>query len=180
MASNAMQSSRCATNDRRARVAPLSWRNRWPVLVAALWWGMTTGLSFVAVPLLFNHFSNPAVAGAMAARLFQVQSWLSVVAALILLLWGRALRRRGADGDASWTLLPWLLLGALAGLVQEFGIAQKILTARQTGANLALWHGVGSAVVVLQWLCALRSLWWMAGRQACRPTPAERTESQQH
>lgn len=145
--------------------APLSWRDRWPVLVAALWWGVTTGLSFVAVPLLFNHFSNPAVAGGMAARLFQVQSWLSVVAALTLLLWGRAQRGRGAAGDASWSLLPWLLLGALAGLVQEFGVAQKILSARQTGANLALWHGLGSVLVALQWLCALRSLWWLAGRR---------------
>ncbi|MGQ9724235.1 MAG: DUF4149 domain-containing protein [Tepidimonas sp.] len=146
-----------------AREMPL--RDRWPVLVAALWWGVTTGLSFVAVPLLFRHFGDPAVAGGMAARLFQVQSWLSVAAALLLLLWGRAQRGRGDAGHASWALLPWLLLGALAGLVQEFGVAQKIMTARQTGASLALWHGLGSALVVLQWLCALRSLWWLAGRR---------------
>jgi len=142
-----------------------AWRERWPLLVAALWWGVTTGLSFVAVPLLFHHFNNPAVAGGMAARLFQVQSYWSVAAALALLLWGRAQRGRGAAGDASWALLPWLLLGALAGLVQEFGVAQKILTARQTGANLALWHSLGSLLVGLQWLSALRSLWWLAGRR---------------
>lgn len=142
-----------------------AWRARWPLLVAALWWGVTTGLSFIAVPLLFDHFSNPAVAGGMAARLFQVQSYLSVAAALALLLWGRAQRGRGAAGDASWALLPWLLMGALAGLVQEFGVAEKILTARQTGASLALWHGLGSVLVALQWLCALRSLWWLAGRR---------------
>ncbi|MCX7694070.1 DUF4149 domain-containing protein [Tepidimonas taiwanensis] len=145
--------------------AVAAWRARWPLLVAALWWGVTTGLSFIAVPLLFDHFSNPAVAGGMAARLFQVQSYLSVAAALALLLWGRAQRGRGAAGDASWALLPWLLLGALSGLVQEFGVAEKILTARQTGANLALWHGLGSVLVALQWLCALRGLWWLAGRR---------------
>lgn len=145
--------------------AVAAWRARWPLLVAALWWGVTTGLSFIAVPLLFDHFSNPAVAGGRAARLFQVQSYLSVAAALALLLWGRAQRGRGAAGDASWALLPWLLLGALSGLVQEFGVAEKILTARQTGANLALWHGLGSVLVALQWLCALRSLWWLAGRR---------------
>lgn len=142
-----------------------AWTQRWPLLVAALWWGAVTAWSFGAVPLVFAHFNNPAVAGGFAARLFQYQSWLSVVAALLLLLWGRAQRGRGQAGDASWTLLPWLLLGALAGLVQEFGVAQRILTARQTGASLAPWHSVGSALVLLQWLCALRALWWFAGRR---------------
>ena len=146
----------------RARAA---WIQRWPVLVAALWWGAVTAWSFVAVPLLFAHFNNPAVAGGLAARLFQVQAYLSVTAALLLLLWGRAQRGRGEAGDASWALLPWLLLGALAALVQEFGVAQRILTARQTGANLALWHGLGSALVLLQWACALRSLWWFSTRR---------------
>ncbi|TSE26583.1 DUF4149 domain-containing protein [Tepidimonas aquatica] len=142
-----------------------AWTQRWPLLVAALWWGVVTAWSFGAVPLVFAHFNNPAVAGGLAARLFQYQSWLSVGAALVLLLWGRAQRGRGQAGDASWALLPWLLLGALAGLVQEFGVAHKILTARQTEANLALWHSVGSALVLLQWLCALRALWWFAGRR---------------
>lgn len=141
------------------------WTQRWPVLLAALWWGAVSAWSFVAVPLLFTHFDNPAVAGGMAARLFQVQSYLSVGAALLLLWWGRAQRGRGTAGDASWALLPWLLLGALAGLVQEFGVAERIVTARQSGANLALWHSVGSALVVLQWLCALRSLWWFLTRR---------------
>ncbi|MCS6811822.1 MAG: DUF4149 domain-containing protein [Tepidimonas sp.] len=146
-----------------------AWQQRWPLLVAALWWGAVTAWSFVAVPLLFAHFNNPAVAGGMAARLFQVQSWVSVAAALALLLWGRAQRGRQQAGDASWALLPWLLLGALAGLVQEFGVAQRILTARQTGADLRLWHTLGTLLVALQWVCAARSLWWLAGRTPVQP-----------
>lgn len=142
--------------------------HRWPLLVAALWWGGLSGLSFVAVPMAFAFFGNPAVAGPFAAKLFQVQSWLTVVAALTLLVWGRLQRLKSGEVTARWTLLPWLLLAALAALVQEQGVAERILTARATGGNLRLWHGVGTGLILLQWLCALRALWWL-GRRADTP-----------
>lgn len=139
--------------------------HRWPLLLAALWWGGVSALSFVAVPMLFAFFGNPAVAGPMAAKLFQAVSWGSVTAALVLLLWGRFQRGRAGFESISAGLLPWLLLGALAALLQEFGVAEKILTARATGADVRVWHSVGSVLVVLQWFSALRSLWWLAGRR---------------
>lgn len=141
---------------------------QWPLLLAALWWGGLSALSFVAVPLAFAHFGNPALAGPYAARLFQIQSWASLLAALGLLLWARAQTGRfspvssGASLLAS--LLPWLLVAALAALVQEFGVAQRILSARSSGSDLRLWHGAGTALVLLQWLCALRVLIRLAGR----------------
>lgn len=128
---------------------------RWPLLAASLWWGGMTALSFVAVPLLFAQLGSPAVAGPVAASLFQLQSWASVVLALGVLLWCRS---RAAP--ALWqALLPWLLLAALAGLVQEFGVAQRILHARAAGNSVALWHRIGTGLVLVQWLCALR-VWW--------------------
>lgn len=132
---------------------------RAPVLLAAVWWGGITALSFAAVPMLFAFFGNPVVAGPMAAKLFQLQSWASVCIALALLLWGRG--QRALHPNITWGLLPWLLLAALAGLLQEFGVAQQILTARATGGDLRVWHSIGSLLVLLQWMCALRSLWWL-------------------
>lgn len=132
-------------------------RQRWPLLLAALWWGGMTALSFVAVPLLFAHFGNPALAGPVAAKLFQWQAWFSVGTALLLLLWSR--QGHGANAATGNALLPWLLLAALCGLVQEFGVAQQILTARASGGNVGLWHRIGSALVALQWFSALRVLW---------------------
>jgi F0F1-type ATP synthase assembly protein I len=137
---------------------------RWPLLVAALWWGGITLLSFVAVPLAFAHFDNPTLAGPYAAKLFQVVSWLSVVSAMALLLWGRLQRLRSADVTGRWVLLPWLLAAALAALLQENAVAQTILTARNSGANLKLWHSLGSALVVVQWFAALRAVWWLGLR----------------
>jgi F0F1-type ATP synthase assembly protein I len=143
---------------------------RWPLLVAALWWGGITLLSFVAVPLAFAHFDNPTLAGPYAAKLFAVVSWLSLVAAMALLLWGRLQRLRSAEVTARWVLLPWLLAAALAALLQENAVAQTILTARNTGANLKLWHSLGSALIVVQWLAALRVLWWL-GQRTETPRP---------
>jgi len=137
---------------------------RWPLLLAALWWGGLSALSFVAVPMAFAVIGNPALAGPYAAKLFQVQAWASLVIALVILLWGRMQRFRSAEVTARWVLLPWLLLAALAALVQEHGVAERILTARSTGADLRFWHSLGTALVLLQWLCALRVLWWFAQR----------------
>lgn len=128
---------------------------RWSLLAASLWWGGATTLSFVAVPVLFAKLGSPAVAGPVAAQIFQIQSWASVALALGLLLWCRF----KATSALSQTLLPWLLLAALAGLVQEFGVAQHILQARTTGDSVALWHRIGTGLVLLQWLCAFR-VWW--------------------
>lgn len=141
-----------------------SFLDRWPLLLAALWWGGLSALSFVAVPMAFAVIGNPALAGPYAAQLFQVQAWASLVIALVILMWGRLQRLKSAEVTARWVLLPWLLLAALAALVQEHGVAERILTARSTGADLRLWHTLGSVLVLLQWLCALRVLWWFAQR----------------
>lgn len=140
---------------------------RWPLLAASLWWGGMTVLSFVAVPVLFAQLGSPAVARLVAAKLFQLQSWASVVLALGLLLWCRF-----KAVPALWqTLLPWLLLAALAGLVQEFGVAQRILHARAAGDSVALWHRIGTGLVLVQWLCALRVWWRLSGAAHDRPVP---------
>ena len=135
------------------------------LLLAALWWGGMTALSFVAVPLLFAHFGDPAVAGPVAARLFQFQAWFSVAVCLALLVAARQ-PRWGMSAALAQALLPWLLLAALAALVQQFGVAHKIVTARAMGGDVRLWHHVGSGLVVLQWLCALRVLWCLADKPA--------------
>lgn len=145
-------------------------RRQWPLLLAALWWGGLTALSFVAVPLAFAHFGNPALAGPYAARLFQIQSWASLCQQCLPARPSvRSAHAPTAAGQAPRTgllasLLPWLLLAALAALVQEFGVAQRIVTARSSGGDLRLWHGAGTVLVLLQWGCALRVLTRLAGR----------------
>lgn len=147
-------------------------QQRLAVFLAALWWGGLSGLSFVAVPVLFARLGAP-VAGPVAAQLFSLQCWAGLGIGLALLL---VLRRARADAQfplAGEAVDPQRLaqmqrvlgtmgcvLGAmLLALVQEFGVAQQIVTARTTGGDLRLWHGLGTLMVLGQWLCAGATLW---------------------
>ncbi len=146
---------------------------RFAVLIAALWWGGMSGLSFVAVPTLFASLGSPAVAGPVAAKLFSLQSWAGLGLGLVLLL---ILRRQRSAAQFPLagevvdparlqamqrvlTTMGFVLAAMLLALLQEFAVAQNIVTARATGGNLRLWHGVGTAMVLGQWLCAGAVLW---------------------
>lgn len=145
---------------------------RLPVLLAALWWGGISALSFVAVPTLFAKLGSPAVAGPVAAHLFSLQCQAGLVIGVLLLVLLRRERGR-VQSDAGGVLDPkqvqalqaiiatmgLVLAGMLLAMVQEFGVAPKIVTARASGGNLRVWHGLGTVLVLGQWLCAGAVLW---------------------
>jgi len=133
-------------------------KSRFVVLLAALWWGSLSGLGFVVVPMLFMHSGSPAEAGAMAAKLFTAQTWLSVACAMLLLM----LLNKRDDVEVvpeSRAAMGWVVAGMLLALLVEFGVAAQIVSARSVGGNLRLWHGLGSAMYFGQWLCASLLLW---------------------
>ena len=154
---------------------------RLAVFIAALWWGGISGLSFVAVPTLFASLGSPAVAGPVAAKLFSLQCWAGLGLGLALLLILRRQRSMGHFPLAGEAVDPakllvmqrvlatmgFVLAAMLLALLQEFGVAQKIVTARATGGDLRLWHSVGSVMVLGQWLCAGAVLWRLS-RQSVR------------
>ena len=136
------------------------------VFLSALWWGSLSGLGFVVVPLLFKHLGTPAEAGAMAAKLFSAQTWVSVACTMLLLL---MLNRKDTDlsrshGDAR-KVTAWAVAGLLLALLVEFGVAAQIVSARASGGDLRLWHGLGSAMYFGQWLCAGLALWRLSSRR---------------
>lgn len=128
---------------------------RLPLMLAALWWGGISALSFLAVPLLFAQLGSPAVAGPVAAKVFSLQCWAGIVIGALLLV----LIKRDRPKPEAFNTLGLVCLAMLLALVQEFGVAQKIVTARASGGDLRLWHGVGSLMVLGQWLCAGAILW---------------------
>lgn len=128
-----------------ARVAPFA---------AALWWGSLTAVGFMVVPLLFKFLPTPAMAGHMAARLFTAQTWVSVACGVVLLLVSRS-DRPPAQARRAQAALVFIVLGMLLALLIEFAVAPRIV-ARE---NLRLWHGAGSVMYVVQWLCAAAVLW---------------------
>jgi hypothetical protein len=135
--------------------------SRIPIWVAALWWASLSTIGFLVVPMLFVHLPTPALAGGMAARLFTAQTWLSCVCALLLLLFTRShqpLVRTTVVQEA----MIFIVSGMLLALLSEFAVAPRIV-ARE---NLRLWHNVGSAMFVLQWVCAALVFWKLTERKS--------------
>ena len=128
------------------------------MLMASLWWGSLTGLGFLVVPMLFANLPSPSAAGAMAARLFTAQTWLSVTCAMLMLM---IFNRKDDVAPGPWaqTAIKLILAGMLLALLVEFGVAPRIVNARAEGGNLMLWHSVGSAMYLGQWICATFNLW---------------------
>ena len=141
---------------------------RLQIFLAALWWGSLTAVGFMVVPMLFMHLETPAVAGQMAAKLFSAQTWLSLACCLLLLL---AAKRENLE--RATTPSPWVISGMLLALLIELAVKPHIV-ARD---NMALWHNLGSAFYVLQWLCAGKSLWALCPK---RSEPVVLTSSAQN
>ena len=131
-----------------------------PVWVCALWWGSLTTIGALVVPLLFATLPTPALAGNMAARLFSAQTWLSVGCGLALLLVLRS-KRTPEPAQSATTAMLFIAGGMILALLVEFAVAPHIV-ARD---NLAVWHRVGTAMYVAQWLCATRVFAWGVSRQ---------------
>ena len=134
------------------------------VFVAALWWGTLTTLGFFVVPMLFQHLPSKAIAGNMAARLFEVQTWVSVGCGLVLMLLMRLKQQNTPKNDGNMAVaslfivfdaILFIAIGMLLALLVTFGVSPRIV-ARE---NLMLWHAVGSAMYLAQWICAGVVLW---------------------
>ena len=134
---------------------------RLSIVLAALWWGSLSGLGFVVVPMLFIHLPSPAAAGAMAAQLFTAQTWLSVACAMLLLL---ALNKKEAPAlsPSARAAMKFIVAGLLLAVLVEFGVAPNIVNARASGGDLRLWHGLGSAMYLAQWVAAGWTLWCLS------------------
>lgn len=132
-----------------------------PLWTAALWWGSLSTIGFLVVPLLFVHLPTPAMAGAMAGKLFTAQSWVSLCCGLVLLMLSRRGSLQGPVSQVPPTML-FVAAGMLLALLLELAIAPRIV-ARE---NLALWHRAGTGMVLLQWLCAWGTFWKLINKRA--------------
>ncbi len=121
-----------------------------PLWFSAAWAMGLTSLGFFVVPMLFMHLPTPAIAGAMAGRLFSVQTTISTVCALALVVLVRTPRLAFSNATGG-PIAALALAGALMALLVEFAVSPHII-ARE---NLALWHGLGTGLYFLQWLCAM-------------------------
>lgn len=138
-------------------------RQRFGLFLSALWWGSLTALGFVVVPMLFTQMGSPAAAGALAAKLFTAQTWLSAGCAMLLLI---VFNKRDEVVLAQHVsaAMKFVVAGLLLTLLVEFGVAPRIVNARALGYDLKFWHALGSAMYLGQWLCAATTFWRLTSR----------------
>ena len=135
-------------------------KDRIALLLAAFWWGSLTTIGFLVVPMLFARLGNPAVAGNFAGQLFAAQTWVALGCGLVLLVHFRAQGGDRVEGPAR-TAIFLIITALLLALLQQYAVSPRIL-ARE---NLRLWHSLGSAMYLGQWVCAGVLLWRMGRRQ---------------
>ncbi len=143
---------------------------RLPDLLAAwalvLWVGGLWAVGYLAAPTLFYNLDDRMLAGMLAGRMFGYIAWVGLVCGAWLLIF-----RLGRLGGAAlkqgffWIVLVMLLLS----LAQQFGI-QPILQQLKDQAmpknvmeslfrdRFAAWHGVSSAVYLIQSLLGLAAV----------------------
>ena len=134
-------------------------KDRFALLLAALWWGSLTTIGLLVVPMLFTRLGSPVLAGNFAGQLFAAQTWVALVCGLVLLSYFRSKADDRLDGRETTAILL-IVTAMLLALLQRYAVAPHIL-ARD---NLQLWHSVGSAMYLGQWLCAGALLWRMSAR----------------
>ncbi len=132
-------------------------------IAVTIWIGGLWAVGFIVAPLLFSRLDDRVLAAALAGKFFTVVAWIGIACAVYLLAF-RAARFGGAclRQGFFWVVLGMLLL-VLAGL---FGV-QTVMDGPRAQAlpkevmesllrdRFMTWHGVASALYVVQSLLGL-------------------------
>jgi uncharacterized membrane protein len=140
------------------------------VFALALWVGSLITIGYIVAPALFITLEDPQAAGAVAGGLFYVESTISLVTGVLLLVLANLLVKRGLN---RYRAVRWFLLVMLLAAAGNAFITQPMMDAlRQEAIELGLavmqspmaqsfkrLHGVSSVLYLLQSLFGLAILW---------------------
>lgn len=140
------------------------------VLLVA-WVGGLWAIGGIAAPTLFSEISDRQLAGNVAGALFRWISWVGLVAGTYLLIY-----RLGRDGfQALKQAYFWIVLVMLLLVIgQHFGIQPLMQALKQQAFpqavmesafqdRFATWHGVSSAVYLVECVLGLILVWRYRG-----------------
>jgi hypothetical protein len=111
-------------------------------LLPGAWLGLLVCIAVVAAPAGFAVLAR-ADAGRVNGRIFQLEAWISIVAALLLWLLERARARRAAvsgQGSLLSTEMVVLLATLLCTFIAAFGL-QPLIEAAREGRPVPLGFG---------------------------------------
>jgi hypothetical protein len=126
-------------------------------VLLVLWAGSLWSLLWVATTL-FNLQSDRHLAGAIAARLFSIETYLGLgVAALAIVLPGRTRYHWAYVAAAILAVNEWVLRRVMS-FAQAHGSA--------AGLGFGAWHGISAVLYVLACLCVVIMIYKVEYRHA--------------
>ncbi len=149
---------------------------RLPDLLAAwsiaVWVGGLWAIGYLAAPVLFYNLDDRALAGMLAGKMFAVMAWVGIVCGTWLLLFRFMRFGGGALKQVFFWIAALMLLLTLAG---HFGIQPVMARLKEAALptdvmeslfrdRFATWHGIASAVYLVQSLLGLA----LVARQSSR------------
>ena len=149
------------------------------LLICGVWVGSLFAVGYLVVPTIFNALQDRQVAGMIAAAIFQVEAYLSVLVCLGLLVLANLLVRRNLEHYRSIRRITFVLL--LCSLLTCFGLIPYMDALRQEALLLGIpvmasssaslfgrLHGISSGLFLIQ---SLLGLWvvWRLTRQPTNP-----------
>ncbi len=137
-------------------------------MLAGLWAGLLVGLGAVGAPAGFA-VTTVEIAGRAAGRMFAVEAYVSLAAAVLLLL----LTRRAVPTDPDQPPVPGLntdlllLLGTLFCTIVGYFVLQPMMAAARAGEgslSFGALHGLSAGFFALKGLLVLVLAWRFTAR----------------
>lgn len=136
--------------------------------IAGIWTGVMVAIGFVAAPTLFAILPR-GDAGRVAARLFEIDAYVGLAAALVLLVLAmRSPRALHRIATSRFSVELMLVLAALFCIVAGyFAVQPMIESARrgEGGPSFAVLHGVASAFFAVKVAVVAALAWRLTGRR---------------
>lgn len=140
------------------------------LLICGVWVGSLFAVGYLVVPTIFTALQDRQVAGMIAAAIFQVEAYFSVVVCLGLLVLANLLVRRDVEHYRSirWIILVLLLCSVLTcfGLIpymdalrQEALLLGVPVMASPSASLFGRLHGISSGLFLVQSLLGLWMVW---------------------
>ena len=142
--------------------------HRVATLLAGLWAGLLLGLGAIGAPAGFA-VTTVEIAGRTAGRMFAIEAYVSLTAAMLLLL----LTRQSSPSEPDQPPLPalntnlLLVLGTLFCTIAGYFVIQPMMAAARAGEgslSFGALHGLSASFFALKGLLVLSLAWRLTSR----------------
>lgn len=139
--------------------------------LSGIWGGLLLGVGFIGAPAGFA-VTTAEIAGRTAGRMFGIEAYVSLGAAVVLLMLTRRSASDHQPGQAALSAVNtnlFLVLGTLFCTVAGYFVIQPMMAAARTGQgslSFGALHGFSAGFYGLKALLVLTLAWRLAARPA--------------